>query len=252
MTKKRYVIGIDEVGRAAQKRASLARHSFVIGLDEVGRGSLAGPVTVATAMFNSKRFDLLKLKSNIRRSNLPKLKDSKKLTPKQRGIWFEYIKNNPQISYTLASVSSKVVDRINISKAANLAATRAFKKLTKKCKLTTKNCRVFLDGGLYVEKLKVKNSRQRRGSPQAAKLKIKDFKTKTIIRGDEKIPAIMLASIVAKVSRDRLMTKLHKKYPRYGFAQHKGYGTKKHIKAIKKYGLSPMHRRSFKFKQADN
>lgn len=204
---------------------------YIIGIDEVGRGPLAGPVTVAAV---------------AARVNL-KLKDSKKLSPKQREIWFDYIKESQKskaksqrLYYAIASVSPKVIDRINISKAANLAATRAFQKLVNSyaiASVLTKNnnvnVKIFLDGGLYLKKLQTTNYK---------------LKTKTIIRGDEKIPAISLASIVAKVTRDRMMRKLHKKYPRYAFDQHKGYGTKKHFKAIKKYGPSPIHRKSFKIK----
>ena len=123
----------------------------------------------------------------------------------------------------MASVSPKIIDKINISKAANLAAGKAFSLLIKNSGLRIKNCEVFLDGGLYIQNLKFK----------------------IIIRGDEKIPAISLASIIAKVSRDRQMINLHKKYPKYGFEKHKGYGTKKHFKAIRKHGPSKIHRLTF-------
>lgn len=190
---------------------------YIIGIDEVGRGALAGPVTVTALM----------LPRNFKNQNSKiKLKDSKKLSLKQREIWFAWIKENSKIYYSVASVPPKIIDKINISNAANLAATRAFNKLTQKVK--TKSCNIFLDGGLY--------------------LNGKILNAKTIIRGDEKIPAISLASIVAKVSRDKLMRKLHKKHPRYDFINNVGYGTPKHIKAIKKYGRLPIHRKSFKLK----
>lgn len=197
---------------------------YIIGLDEVGRGSLAGPVTVAAvaATVNSK--------IQISNSKL-QLRDSKKLTPRQRDIWFEYIKHNPKIFYAIASVSPKIIDKINISQAANLAASRAFTQLIQKTKLKIQDYKVYLDGGLYLNKLKNKN---------------KKLITKTIIKGDEKIPAIALASIAAKVTRDRLMIRLHKKIPVYNFKQHKGYGTKAHFHALKKYGPSSIHHRSFK------
>lgn len=225
--------------------------NYIIGIDEVGRGALAGPVVVAavavTTKFRIKNAEFrIKKKSrnsefffcqrqipggSILNSKLAKLRDSKKLTPKQRELWFEYIKNELALPHAVAMVSPTVIDKINISQAANLAATRALSKLTKNLKLKTKRYSVFLDGGLYIKKLKTKN-----------------LKLKTIIRGDEKIPAIMLASIVAKVRRDKMMVKLHKKYPKYAFDRHKGYGTKKHIKAIRKFGPSPIHRRTFKIK----
>lgn len=212
---------------------------YIIGIDEVGRGPLAGPVVVAavamTTKFKIRNAELrIKKKSKnseflILNSKLAKLRDSKKLSSKQREIWFNYVKKNPKIFYAVVSVPPKVIDRINISNAANLAATQAFIKLIKSRKLKAKSCSIFLDGGLYL-KLRVKSHK---------------LKVKTVIRGDEKIPAISLASIVAKVARDKFMEKLHKKYPRYGFDRHKGYGTKRHFKMIKKYGLSPIHRKSF-------
>jgi len=126
-----------------------------------------------------------------------------------------------------------VIDKIGISNAANLAASRALEKVIANCKIA--NCKIFLDGGLYLnQNIRVNQRTHQRQS------------VSTIIKGDEKIPAIMLASIIAKVIRDRLMIKLHKKYPQYGFDKHKGYGTKFHIKAIKKFGPSPIHRQSFR------
>lgn len=204
---------------------------WIIGIDEVGRGCLAGSVTVAAlAMPKDLRFKIKDLK-------IP-LKDSKKLSAKQRDVWFQYIKSHPQIFYAIAGVSPQMIDRINISNAANLAASRSLFKLLKKISdglinKTIDRYDVFLDGGLYLGTSRFKNKDLR-------------IKSKTIIRGDEKIPAIALASIVAKVTRDRKMKNLHKKYPRYGFDEHKGYGTKKHRSAIKKHGLSTIHRRSFR------
>ncbi|NCN94747.1 ribonuclease HII [Candidatus Wolfebacteria bacterium] len=206
---------------------TLKKSKYIIGIDEVGRGALAGNVTVAAVLLPRKsQIPNPKLQTNskfkILNSKL-KLRDSKKLTPKQREIWFEYLKNELRLPYAVASVSPKIIDKINISKAANLAAGKAFSLLIKNSGLRIKNCEVFLDGGLYIQNLKFK----------------------IIIRGDEKIPAISLASIIAKVSRDRQMINLHKKYPKYGFEKHKGYGTKKHFKAIRKHGPSKIHRLTF-------
>ena len=206
------------------KKMKKKKQKYIIGIDEVGRGPLAGPVTVAAVVLPKN------LESRIKNLELP-LRDSKRLSSRQREIWFDYIKAHPKIFYALASVSPKIIDKINISQAANLAARRALKRLSDYYKLQKGAGKILLDGGLKISPPKY--------------LKPKSYKLKTLIRGDEKIPAIMLASIVAKVSRDRLMTKLHKKYPRYGFSQHKGYGTKKHIKAIKKYGPSKVHRLTF-------
>ena len=200
---------------------------YIIGIDEVGRGPLAGEVTVA-AVLMPKKFKI----KNQKLTKKIKLRDSKKLTPEQREIWFEYVKKELFLSYAVASVSPRAIDKINISKAANLAAGKAFTLLIKKSKIKIENCEVCLDGGLY---LKTTNN----------KLQITKYKQRTIIKGDEKIPAISLASIVAKVTRDKKMEKLHKKYPQYGFKNHKGYGTKEHFKAIKKHGPSKIHRLTF-------
>ena len=198
---------------------------YIIGIDEVGRGPLAGPVTVA-AVAVTVNYKLQKPNS--------KLRDSKKLSAKQRELWFDYIKKNKKLFYAISSVSPRTIDKINISKAANLAATRALKRLLMKHRLPRKKIKIFLDGGLYINKFQITKSKCQT-----------NYKIQTIIKGDEKIPAIALASIVAKVTRDRKMRKLHKKYPKYGFNKHKGYGTKKHIKAIKKHDLTDIHRKTF-------
>jgi len=256
----------------------MRRNEYIIGIDEVGRGSLAGPVTVAAVLLTAKlKIKNLKLKIPLR--------DSKKMSPRQREFWFQYIthiaqtnagdtqtnaKKSPRqpafsphqsvsslprsdakrllrgpresaIYYAVASVSPKVIDKIGISNAANLAASRATAKLLQYLTIVNYNSKIgikiFLDGGLYLNKNLIRVNQQNQYKSVS-----------TIIKGDEKIPAIMLASIVAKVTRDHFMLKLHKKYPQYGFNKHKGYGTKFHIKAIKKFGLSPIHRRSFKIK----
>lgn len=207
---------------------------YIIGIDEVGRGPLAGPVTVAAVAVT------VNSKFRIKNAKL-KLKDSKKLLPKQREEWFYFIKQQ-KISFAIASVSPKIIDKINISNAANLAATRAVKKLLiSNQQLIINSCKIFLDGGLYLNK-------NIRVYPLLKKFN-PFLSASTIIKGDEKIPAISLASIVAKVARDRMMMNIHKKYPRYVFDKHKGYGTKQHIKMIKKYGLSPIHRKSFRLKK---
>lgn len=129
------------------------------------------------------------------------------------------ITNSRYFEWTAARVTPKVIDKINIACAANFGAKVVFQKLSR-----GKNCHALLDGSLYLPK---------------------GLSYQTITRGDEKIPIISAASIIAKVTRDRIMTRIHKKYPQYGFRKHKGYGTKSHYKAIKKFGLCDTHRRSF-------
>lgn len=192
---------------------------WIVGIDEVGRGPLAGPVVIATACVAQG----IKIYSKEN----GKLRDSKKLTENQREKWFKYLKSHPKFKFELARVYPKTIDRINISRAANLAALRAFGRLCAKNKMIPEKCAVFLDGGLYL------GNGERPGF------------AKTVVRGDIKIKTVAMASIMAKVTRDRIMTRLDKKFPHYGFAENKGYGTAKHIRAIKKHGPSKVHRRSF-------
>ena len=201
--------------------------TYLIGIDEVGRGPLAGPVTVAAVLLSAK------LKTEKFKNFKIPLRDSKKLSPKQRGLWFKFIKQQ-KTPYAVSHVSSKIIDRINISNAANLAATKALHKLiTDNPQLTANNLKILLDGGLKI-------------NPILKTYKLKNLKT--IIRGDEKIPAISLASIIAKVRRDKYMGKMHKKFPQYNFEKHKGYGTEIHYKLLKKNGASKIHRKSFLLK----
>ncbi len=216
------------------------KEKYIIGIDEVGRGALAGNVVVAATAVPTKlriKNSELRIKKKTKNSKslilnfkLAKLRDSKKLTSSQREIWFKYAKKELRLQYAIASVSPKAIDKINISEAANLAARKAFTLLIKNSEFRIKNCKVCLDGGLYLKSLK---------------LKTWNLKSRTIIKGDEKISAISLASIIAKVSRDRQMKNLHKKYSQYGFEKNKGYGTKEHIKMIKKHGSSKIHRLTF-------
>ncbi|MEK7181025.1 MAG: ribonuclease HII [Patescibacteria group bacterium] len=228
--------------------------SYIIGIDEVGRGSLAGPVAVAAALIPSGL--------KIGNKELKVLRDSKKLSPSQREKWFKYFsagparfalrsksggggsssggKNHPQISYTVSKVYPRKIEKINISRAANLAALRAFLRLSKTYNLKPSTYSIFLDGGLYLGNGKNRISGKGNPSNNSGRITVK-----TVIRGDEKIPVIKIASIIAKVSRDAQMRRLAKKYPSYGFEIHKGYGTKMHLAAIKKFGPSKIHRLTF-------
>ena len=190
---------------------------WIVGIDEVGRGPLAGPVCVglckAPAKKNHKVWKIIK-----------NVKDSKQLSEEARHFWVKRMKDLASagfISYYTSFVSHKIIDDRGIAYAIKLAIKRTIKK----AKLNPENCEIRLDGSIYAPK---------------------EFKNqKTIIKGDEKEPIIALASIVAKVRRDNRMKKLAKKYPGYNFEIHKGYGTKKHIKALKKLGLTDIHRKSF-------
>ena len=150
--------------------------------------------------------------------NKKELKDSKKLNKAKREILSKYIKKNS--TWAIGSASIKEIEKINILNASLLAMKRAIKKLKKKPTL------VLIDGNKIPE--------------------IKNYKIKSIIKGDQKISEISAASIIAKVSRDRLITNLSKKFKKYSWSKNAGYGTKDHMIAIKKYGLTKFHRKTFK------
>ncbi len=148
---------------------------------------------------------------------LPGLNDSKKLSEKKREELFEIIKNNA-VSYAVELVSNEIIDKINILNASQLAMRKSIEKLTTAPDLA------LVDGNIA-----------------------RDFPCNavTIIKGDAKSPNIAAASILAKVTRDRICIELDKKYPEYNIAKHKGYPTKEHMNAVRKYGPSPIHRISF-------
>jgi ribonuclease HII len=214
---------------------------YTVGIDEVGRGSLAGPVTVAAVCVPKK--------IRIRNYELGKLKDSKKLTASRRERWFYFLKNHPKIRYAIARVYPRAIEKMNVSRAANLAALRAFRRLIATTRyLPHTTYKVYLDGGLYLgnggENVRIGARKGAKNIRNDSRL-LSQCSASTIIRGDEKIKAIAAASIIAKVSRDRAMTRLAKKYPQYGFEIHKGYGTRKHFAAIRKHGPSEAHRKTF-------
>ena len=146
-----------------------------------------------------------------------KIKDSKKLTKINRQILEKYIKKNSY--WSIGSASLKEIEKLNILNASLLAMKRAIMKLKKK------------PGQILIDGNKIP--------------KIKNYNLKFVIKGDEKIPEISAASIIAKVSRDRLITKMSKKYIKYSWNKNSGYGTKDHLSAIKKFGITRHHRKTF-------
>ena len=209
------------------------RDRYIVGIDEVGRGALAGPVVVAAAAVSQKAQRIV----CGAESRLGKLKDSKKLSPRKRAAWLEYFKGHRVIVFASARVYPRGIEKMNISASANKAALKAFEKILTVTHVPFSMFQVYLDGGLYLGNGK---SGARQGNSKKERKNVK-----TIVKGDEKIMAIKIASIVAKVSRDTYMGRLAKRYPEYGFEIHKGYGTKAHFRAIRKYGASSVHRKSF-------
>lgn len=254
--------GSNKIGRAAHGEPR--PNKYVIGIDEVGRGCLAGPLyVVAVCMpvsWSATRFT----KAPARRvcdqpagqagmrygkhenAKLPPLRDSKRLSAKQREMWVEYIARDRRIMVSIARVTSRTIDRMNVSQAANKAALAAFYRLVKTYYLSPSTCRIILDGGLFLGNNR-RYVRTARGYAQT-EIHLKPFGTLsacTVIKGDERYTAVALASIIAKVRRDAAMAHLSRRYPAYGFDVHKGYGTTRHFQALKINGPCKEHRATF-------
>lgn len=187
---------------------------WICGIDEVGRGALAGPLCVAAFCCQS----------------LPTFytNDSKKLTPYKRLIIFKqiinFIKSNQNNSFTIITfIDNYTIDKINILQANLLGFELIIKKIHQKL-----NCKphvIYIDGN--------------------TKPNLKDFNIITQVKADSNIKVVQIASIIAKVTRDKLMEKLHNSYPQYNFINNKGYYDVYHERALKQYGPSPIHRRTF-------
>ena len=177
----------------------------IAGVDEVGRGCLAGPVFAAAVILNS---DI----------NTKGIKDSKKISFKNRMFLSKYIKKNSTFAIAFASVEE--IEKLNILNASLLSMKRALDKLRQKPSM------IYIDGIFAPKNLKIKH--------------------KTFIKGDEKITSIAAASIVAKATRDQFMIKLGRNFPKYKWNKNFGYGTAEHLKSLKKYGITKHHRKKFK------
>lgn len=177
---------------------------YIAGVDEAGRGPLAGPVVVAAVILPLGLF-------------LPRLNDSKKLSPKVRDALYDQIRDQA-IAVGTAIIDEKTIDRINIYQATINGMYDAVFSLQPQPQ------KVLIDA-VHLDRLPMPSL--------------------SIIKGDAKSASIAAASIIAKVTRDRLMDAYDKEYPVYGFARHKGYGTAEHVAAIRRYGPCPLHRQSF-------
>ncbi len=186
----------------------------IAGVDEAGRGPLAGPVSVGVAV----------IPQNFDWDLLPGVNGSKKLSPKRREEIYkaaQKLKRAHVIDYAVSLVGASTIDKIGITAAVSLAIQRGFNKLN----LDPRRTHVKLDGLLKAPKEFVSQE--------------------TIIKGDAREKVIGLASILAKVTRDRVMVRHSRIFPQYYFEAHKGYGTELHHKAIKRHGFSELHRLSF-------
>lgn len=178
----------------------------VAGIDEAGRGPLAGPV-VAAAVILPKDFDVVGID------------DSKKLSEKKREIFFEII-SKKAVAYSIGTVDNETIDSINILQATKAAMKEAVRGLKAVCSVE----HLLLDA-ILLEDITI---------PQTS-----------IIKGDTKSLSIAAASVIAKVTRDRMMKDFHRLYPSYGFDHNKGYGTKSHFECIENHGICRIHRISF-------
>ena len=188
---------------------------LIAGIDEAGRGPLAGPVVVASVIMPENSF-------------IEGINDSKKISEKKREKLYDLILEEA-IGYGVGIIDQKEIDEINILNATKEGLTRSIKELEKNLKENGSGYEkpdvIFVDA--------------------LTKIDTDSIPYKSIIHGDALSYSIAAASIIAKVTRDRIMRQWDEVYPQYGFAKHKGYGTASHIQAIKEYGICPLHRLSF-------
>jgi ribonuclease HII len=201
----------EETGRIAdyhqlEERLKSNGYNLVIGVDEAGRGPLAGPV-VAAAVLLPEGFDI------------QGLDDSKKLSPLKRDLAFERIVSSKAL-YAVGIIDNELIDRINILRASLRAMSEAVRKLTGEADI------VLVDGNQAIPGIHL---------PQMA-----------IVGGDAICPSISAASIIAKVTRDRIMDHYASLYPLYAFDRHKGYPTADHLEELQRFGPTPIHRKSFR------
>jgi len=214
------------------------KDEYIVGIDEVGRGPIAGPVAVCAFRCRTDFFSDIEIKTPLR--------DSKKLTKKQREKWFEYLKQEKEkgnCDFAVSMVSAEWIDKVGIVRSIQKALNESLGKVTSPEILFVRSSdeggrgarpsqkefqaslHIYLDGGLKAPKEYVNQE--------------------TIIKGDELHPVISCASIMAKVTRDNLMTKYAKEYPNYDWDKNMGYGTKSHYEGVKKYGVTVLHRKTF-------
>ena len=191
-----------------------SKYDQIIGVDEVGMGCLAGPVVVCAGYFDKKFYA-------TKPGSLIGVNDSKLLSAKKREEIVSELTKNKYFKYKTCLCHPKTIDRLNIHKASKLAMKRAVNTIARETRAM-----VLVDGLHEIPNLGIEQ--------------------RTITKGDSKIFVIACASIMAKVYRDKLMTKYAKKYPQYGFEIHKGYGTRQHYAQLASIGPCDIHRRSFR------
>jgi ribonuclease HII len=188
---------------------------WIIGIDEAGRGPIAGPVSVGVVVMPESLHNW---------SLFDGLKDSKKLTERARNVWYDKINNTPEIYYGHAFSSNLRIDEVGIMAATQEALHSALSDALQRSGATDITSVAFLDWGLSL--------------PQ-------NYTQLISKKGDELYPAIALASVIAKVTRDAFMLAESSQFPLHGFDTHKGYGTAHHYRALEKYGITQLHRKTF-------
>ncbi len=200
---------------ALEKKLKKEGYRHILGLDEVGRGAMAGPVVAAAVCLPSDFIDYGVPDS------LKKIRDSKKLNSGQREEIFEIVEKNEKINFGIGIISEKIIDKINILEATKLAMLKAIEELSFPGDF------LILDGNFKIAS---------------------NIKQVSVIAGDQKILSVALASIMAKVKRDKIMIQYHDLFSKYHFNQNKGYATLFHREAINKHGYCSIHRKSFHLK----
>jgi ribonuclease HII len=198
--------------------------THIIGTDEVGRGPLCGPVLACAAMYKDPSFEI---PADLQKQ-FDLVRDSKKLSEKQREEIFDFINEHFHVGIGLCD--HETIDRINILEASFLSMKKAIQELKR-------NIGQGIWGDVEPKYIILVD-----GNKQIPNLSMEQY---AVIGGDMLVKSISAASIMAKVTRDRLMQEMHIKYPQYGLDKHKGYGTKIHMDALKKYGPCEIHRKSF-------
>lgn len=200
-------------------------YTCIIGTDEVGRGPLCGPVVACAAMFKDPNFQI----PETMQKEFELIRDSKKLSEKQREKIYDFIEQHFHLGIGLCD--HETIDRINILEASFLAMKKAVQSLLK-----TVNYQALVSGDQEKTIILVDGNKI---IPNFSHMQ------KAVIGGDKLVKSIAAASIIAKVTRDRMMADMHEKYPQYGFDKHKGYGTKLHLDALAAHGPCAIHRKSF-------
>lgn len=201
-----------------EKVAKKTGYQLIAGIDEVGRGPLAGPVVAAACILPDK----VHVKSKTKPPLFPGLNDSKALTPIQRQKLYNSLISHPQVRFGIGIIDHLIIDAINIFQATVQAMLKALEALFQTFSLSPD---LLLVDGLN--------------------LKHPSIESWKIVKGDQLSQSIAAASIIAKVTRDKMMEEYDQQWPEYGFKNHKGYATEVHLEAIDKHGPCPIHRRSF-------